>query len=53
LAELAAGRRHGAATPPTEAERLEALRIARPAVKALVDYLTAQRPAEEVIGPAE
>jgi hypothetical protein len=53
LAELAAGRRHGAAAPPTEAERLETLRIARPAVKAFVDYLTAQRPGEEAIGPGE
>jgi hypothetical protein len=53
LKQLAAARRHGAVAPPTEAERLEALRIARPAVKAFVDYLTAQRPAEETIGPAE
>jgi hypothetical protein len=53
LAELAAGRRHDAAAPPTEAERLETLRIARPVVKAFVDYLSAQRPGEEAIGPAE
>jgi hypothetical protein len=53
LADLAAGRRHGAAAPPTEPERLEALRIARPVVRAFVDYLTVQGSAEEAIGPAE
>jgi hypothetical protein len=47
LADLAAGRLHGATAPPTEAERLEALRIARPVVKAFVDYLTAQGSREE------
>jgi hypothetical protein len=51
LAHLAAGRRHGAVAPPTESERLEALRIARPVVKAFVDYLTAQGPGEEAISP--
>ena len=53
LADLAAGRRHGAVAPPTEAERLEALRTARPVVRAFVDFLIAQGSAEEAIGPAE
>jgi hypothetical protein len=53
LADLAAGRRHGAAAPPTEAERLEALQIARPVVRAFVDYLTAQGSTVEATGPAE
>jgi hypothetical protein len=44
LKAQADARRHGAAVAPTEAERLRALRIARPTVRAFIEHLHARQP---------